>query len=204
LSTLASTHFKDVQMDAEQSQHSENSEQSGQRMMVRRQSGGWAQVKPHFSSVGRWDAALALVGLCALVGSTAVLLPRASAWAGEGETHTQSLKRRAEEWGKQEQLEADRKFEWQKRLEERRYAVEKARSEVIEANTSRLRASDGGYAGVSRSEWTRRWRRAQAKLEAAEKALEALPEEARRAGVPPGWLRETPRSKPAAVSSPPD
>lgn len=162
---------------------------------------GRGKVKPRFAFVRRWEGVLAVVGLCALLGSAA-LLPRATAWAGES-SYTEMLRRQAKEWEKQEQEEVQRKAMWQKRLERKRSAVEKARADVREARTGRLRARDGGYAGVGRSEWTRRWRKAQTALEAAEKGLETLPEEARRAGVPPGWLRDARNSQPEEESSSP-
>lgn len=148
------------------------------------------RVDQHMRAGGWWRCTLALVALGVLVSSGAALLPRSAAWAGEhGESYVERLKRQAEEWEKQEQKERGRRSLWQKRLAERQYAVEKATVAVQEAKAGRLRARDGGYAGVSRSEWTRRWRNAQAELKAAERTLEALPEEARRAAVPPGWLR---------------
>ncbi len=144
----------------------------------------------HVRAGGWWSCTFSLVALCALVSSAAALLPRVAAWAEEhGESYVERLKRQAEEWEKQEQEERSHRSLWQKRLAKRQYAVENALVAVSEAKTGRLRAHDGGYAGVSRSEWTRRWKEAQAELNAAEKALEALPEEARRAAVPPGWLR---------------
>ncbi len=149
---------------------------------------GESRVDRHARVGGQWRCTFALVGLCALISSAASLLSPALAWAGE--SYTEMLERQAKEWEKQEQREAARKAMWQRRQAKKRYAVQKASAELREAGTGRTRASDGAYGGVARSEWTRRWRNAQAALEAAEKELEAFPEEARRAGVPPGWLRE--------------
>ena len=156
----------------------------------RGQLAGERRVDQHVRTGGWWRCTFSLVAFCALVSSGAALLPQATVWAGEGgESYTERLKRQLEEWEKQEQEEGSRRSLWQKRLAKRQYAVENALAAVSEAKTGRIRAHDGRYAGVSRSEWTRRWKEAQAELNAAEKALEALPEEARRAGAPPGWLR---------------
>ena len=168
---------------------------------IRVQLAGESRVDPHVRVGGQWRCTFAFVGLCALLGSATTLLPPAAALAGE--SYTELLERQAVEWEKQEQREAGRKAMWQKRLAKKRYAVEKARVELREAKTGRIRARDGAYGGVARSEWTRRRRNAQAALEAAERELEAFPEEARRAGVPPGWLREVDYRK-GSVGGAPD
>ena len=105
-------------------------------------------------------------------------------------TYYEDLKRRSVKQEKDQIKEAELKQQWQKLYRERLRATEEARSELEEATFGRVRAHDGAYAGVLRSEWTRRWEEAKAGLSEAERALSALPEEARHAGVPPGWLRE--------------
>ncbi len=105
------------------------------------------------------------------------------------ETYQEQLKRQSEKWAAQEREEQHLKAEWQKRHAEARQAVEKARELEEDTRKARVRAGDGMYQGVKRSEWTKRWKEAQEKRAEAEAELKELPREARRAGVPPGWLR---------------
>jgi hypothetical protein len=72
--------------------------------------------------------------------------------------------------------------EWRARFQDARARLSAARE--------RVNVLDGLYLGQeSANELQRLNRDAKAELEAAEKSLKDLQEEARRAGVPPGWLR---------------
>ena len=62
------------------------------------------------------------------------------------------------------------------------------RSELAEAQGNRVRAKDGAFDGIKRSEWTRRAREAEKEVAQAERELDELHEEARRAEVPSGWF----------------
>ncbi len=126
-----------------------------------------------------------LIGLFALM----VAFCFASGARGEAESYQEQLKRQSERWAAEEREEQHLKAEWQKRHAEARQAVEKARELAEDTRKARIRAGDGMYQGVKRSEWTKRWKTAQEKLAEAEDELAELPREARRAGVPPGWLR---------------
>jgi hypothetical protein len=97
-----------------------------------------------------------------------------------------------------EEAENDRRRDearWRARFQEARARVSAAREqvEVLEG----LYLGQGGYyvdaqgrtVIESVEELQRLNREAKAELEEAEKSLEDLQEEARRAGIPPGWLR---------------
>lgn len=79
---------------------------------------------------------------------------------------------------------------WQKRQAELERAVEDARLrlERAEAEYSRGRRANR-LRGQAKVEVLQEIEDAKQDLAAAEAALDAFPEEARRAGVPPGWLR---------------
>ncbi len=80
---------------------------------------------------------------------------------------------------------------WVDRLLEARESVEDARERVAKSRVSysRMRARNK-LRGEKRQELTAERDSAARDIEAAEARLERLLEEARRAGVPPGWIRE--------------
>lgn len=92
---------------------------------------------------------------------------------------------------------------WQQRLREARQAVAEARAryETASRDYKRMRHGHRGR-GEPRAEARAEIEAARKELEAAEQRLEALPEEARRAGVPPGWLREVEDEDEPAAPSP--
>ena len=129
---------------------------------------------------GTWlTGLLALMAACCFAGGA----------RAEAESYQEQLRRQSERWAAQEREEQQLKAEWQKRHAEARQAVESARELEEKTRKARIRAGDGMYQGVKRSEWTKRWKEAQEKRAEAEAGLKELPREARRAGVPPGWLR---------------
>jgi hypothetical protein len=129
---------------------------------------------------------LALTCLCIpslLVGSALV-----SAAAEPGESHAEALRRRVEELEKREAEQERQRRQWQQRERDQVEAIRKAREKLEKTEAARVRARDGAYQGVKRSDWTRRAREAEEEVTRTERELEALYEEARKADVPPGWL----------------
>ena len=84
---------------------------------------------------------------------------------------------------------------WRNRAATLRQNVTRLEREVEEADRAATRAAyDGpmdryGYVNTEHARWVARAEQARAALARARKALEDFEEEARRAGVPPGWLR---------------
>lgn len=99
-----------------------------------------------------------------------------------------SLRRQLQRLEEQEAAEERLRQEWQERERERIEAVEAAREQLAEVEANRVKARDGAYDGVKRTEWTRRAKQARAELDAAERELDDLHEEARQADMPPGWF----------------
>lgn len=79
---------------------------------------------------------------------------------------------------------------WQDLMRDARDAVDaaRARHEAAELAYKRMRHHDRGR-GAKKAQILAEREAAQRELEEAERRLEELPHEARRAGVPPGWLR---------------
>ena len=115
-----------------------------------------------------------------------------SSTAGDPPTdaHAEELKKRIESFEAQEAEEEKLRQEWQKREAERMHAIKAARKHLAEVEANRVRAHDGEYAGVKRSEWTERSKKAKQELTEAERELDEFHEEARQADVPPGWMNE--------------
>lgn len=86
--------------------------------------------------------------------------------------------------------EAEQRAYWQERKAEleRTYEEARLRFERAEAEYSRGRRANRAK-GERRAELKRDLAEARKALAQAESELEAFPEEARRAGVPPGWIR---------------
>ncbi len=91
-----------------------------------------------------------------------------------------------------DESEASREAYWRTRAEEARDRVAAARERVAETNEDYARMRHRrNERGEPRAEITQERTGAHAELEAALRYLESdLPEEARRAGALPGWLRE--------------
>lgn len=83
------------------------------------------------------------------------------------------------------------KFEWQQRY---RLAIARERSARVEYERASMAWKRGmrrhRLRGDRRVKARERLQDAEAQLHAAASDLESIPEDARRAGVPPGWLRE--------------
>ena len=94
--------------------------------------------------------------------------------------------------------EAEREM-WQERVAERRADVERARErrEAAETAVDRMRHRRRPRGDAREALFAER-EAARAGVAEAELALEELLEEARRAGVPPGWLRAPAAQAPAA------
>jgi hypothetical protein len=102
--------------------------------------------------------------------------------------HGDALRRQLQRWEEQEAAEAQQRQAWQEREKERIRAVKAARADLAEAEANRVKARDGAYDGIKRSEWARRAKQARSLLDDARRELEDLHEEARQAEVPPGWF----------------
>ena len=119
----------------------------------------------------RWT----LLGLWAVAAGVTLWLPTSGAHAGpQGKSRYEILKQRQEQ-------EAAREQEWRKRYAKRVKAVEAAQQRLEEIEQNRTWTNRG----VSREQEEK----AQTELQRAQKAMDALYDEARREEVPPGWLR---------------
>jgi hypothetical protein len=84
---------------------------------------------------------------------------------------------------------------WRSRAEGLRANVSRLEREVDEADRAATRSAyDGpmdryGYVNTEHTRWVARAQQAREALAGARKAVEDFEEEARRAGIPPGWLR---------------
>jgi hypothetical protein len=96
--------------------------------------------------------------------------------------------------------DAEERQAWQETLRQARADLASARARYTAADLAykRMRHRDRDRGGKKAAILAER-EAAQGELEAAEARLEALPEEARRAGVPPGWLRFELEEEPAAL-----
>jgi len=111
--------------------------------------------------------------------------------------YVESLRQRSAEWEAARADEDSLKKEWQERYRRALVTEKEARAQLEKTRASRVHAYKlGAYAEASPAEWTERWEQAQEDFRAAEAELAALPDEARREGVPPGWLREVESSVP--------
>ncbi len=129
------------------------------------------------STNGSWIR-ITLFGLSfwALFGLGLVLVPGASTPAQEpAKSRYEILKERTK-------AEAAREQEWRKRYAKRMQNVQNARKRLEEIDASRTWSNRG----VTRQQEDR----ALAELKQAQSALDKLHEQARREGVPPGWLRD--------------
>lgn len=86
--------------------------------------------------------------------------------------------------------DAAQREQWQQRVIQARAKVRSARERLAtaEARYSRMRSREKTR-GEAKEAIEQELEEARRALAAAEQELEALPEVARRAGVPPGWLR---------------
>ena len=129
------------------------------------------------SSNGNWTKiSLFLLGFWAL-SATGLVLPPAGSARGEGQARSryEILKQRAE-------AEEAREKEWRKRYAKHVQDFQNARKRLEEIEASRTWSNRG----VTRQQEEQ----ALVVLQQAESALDKLHEQARREGVPPGWLRE--------------
>jgi hypothetical protein len=84
---------------------------------------------------------------------------------------------------------------WRSRADSLRGSVSRLEREVDEADRVATRLAydgpmdGGGYVNTEHTRWVARVQKAREALASARKALEDFEEEARRAGIPPGWLR---------------
>ena len=95
--------------------------------------------------------------------------------AVSGNSRLEQLRARAEE-------EEAQRLKWQKRYREQRKAIDEAQGRVEEANANASWSSRGVTRDTIEA--------AKAELAASRRKLDALYEEARREGIPPGWLRD--------------
>ena len=97
--------------------------------------------------------------------------------------------------------EARDRESWQQELREARQALAEARKrhEAAELAYKHMRHHNRGR-GAAKAAILAEREEAAGALEEAERRLQELPEEARRAGVPPGWLRLDDAEDPAAPS----
>jgi hypothetical protein len=80
---------------------------------------------------------------------------------------------------------------WVRRIRDAREVVEAARARLVEARDTYSRMRHTNKARGEKREAVREgYERAQRELVEAEQGLDAVLERARRAGVPPGWVRE--------------
>ena len=129
------------------------------------------------STNGSWiRISLFALGFWALFGLGLVLVPGSSTRAQEpAKSRYEILKERAE-------AEAAREQEWRKRYAKQMQSVRNAHKRLEEIEASRTWSNRG----VTRQQEDR----ALAELKQAQSALDKLHEQARREGVPPGWLRD--------------
>jgi hypothetical protein len=114
--------------------------------------------------------------------------PAARADEPAADPHAEALRRQVEQGRQREAEEEGERAKWREWQRERVHAVETARSRLAQTQANRVRAQDGAYDGVKRSEWTRRAEQARQELTEAQRALDEFEEEARKAEVPPSWL----------------
>ncbi len=129
------------------------------------------------SSNGNWTKiSLFLLGFWAL-SATGLVLPSAGSARAEGQARSryEILKQRAE-------AEEAREKEWRKRYAKHVQDFQNARKRLEEIEASRTWSNRG----VTRQQEEQ----ALVVLQQAESALDKLHEQARREGVPPGWLRD--------------
>lgn len=83
------------------------------------------------------------------------------------------------------------KEQWVGMIRDAREVVESARARLVETREAygRMRHTNKAR-GEKREEIREAYEKAQRDVEEAEKSLTALLERARRAGIPPGWVRE--------------
>jgi hypothetical protein len=87
--------------------------------------------------------------------------------------------------------EADSKSYWQSRYRELKAQASTASTDLTHAKRDYNKAKQrGGLRGDYKREIMERIQDAETRLEDADAALAALPDEARASGVPPGWFRE--------------
>jgi hypothetical protein len=85
----------------------------------------------------------------------------------------------------------DSKSYWQSRYRELRAQASTASTDLTQAKRDYNKAKQrGGLRGDYKREIMERIQDAETRLEDADAALAALPDEARASGVPPGWFRE--------------
>ncbi len=129
------------------------------------------------STHGSWTKiSLCLLGFWARSATGLVLPPAGSARAeGQAQSRYEILKQRAK-------AEEAREQEWRERYAKHVQDVQNARKRLEEIEASRTWSNRG----VTRQQEEQ----ALVVLQQAESALDKLQEQARREGVPPGWLRD--------------
>ncbi len=134
-------------------------------------------MRPSSSTIGSWTKiSLIWLGFWVLSGTSLVLSPGGLARAeGPAKSRYEILKERA-------QAEEAREKEWRERYAKHAQDVQNARKRLEEIEASHTWSNRG----VTRQQEEQ----ALSVLNQAESALDKLHEQARREGVPPGWLRD--------------